>query len=107
MNGDLTPAEACELKASLGRVNGRPFVPASLPVQATGQPENVWTARKLAALSVAESAPTNPPGGGDQPSKAGEKQKSTPSSTTAVNSSKPGASEKRKKSSKNGAFMLL
>ncbi|KAL5107496.1 Fibronectin type III domain-containing protein 3B [Taenia crassiceps] len=124
MAGDLTPAEACELKASFGRLNGRSLDPSSSPtvsppLQAANRPGNVWTARKLAALGGYAEAPpaattTTTTMTTDKFDRIGEKPKRIPSSTistaptklntvtTGTASGKQGTSEKRKKSSKNG-----
>nr|CDS19493.1 Fibronectin type III domain containing protein [Echinococcus granulosus] len=122
INGDLTPAEACELKASLGRVNGKPLNPSSSPavsspVKVANQPDNVWTARKLAALGghvetpAATTTTTVTTGKFDR---IGEKPKhmssstisTTPTKSTTVTpataAGKQGVSENRKKASKNG-----
>ncbi|VDM20227.1 unnamed protein product, partial [Hydatigera taeniaeformis] len=124
MNGDLTPAEACELKASLGRLNGRSPGPSSSPtvspsVKVANQPDNVWTARKLAALGgyaetpAANTATTTNMNSGKS-DRIGEKPNHISSSAVAAApgklnsvtsdtaSSKQGIVEKHKKTSKNG-----
>ncbi|VDL19406.1 unnamed protein product [Hymenolepis diminuta] len=121
LNGDLTPAEACELKASLGgRLNGRPLNSSTLAslsnsttinstTSATIPSDNVWTTRKLASLnnasetSNAVTIPSNNTIIGDQPEKSRDKltKQTTPNTPTQV--SKSSASEKRKKvSNKSG-----
>nr|CDS26124.2 Fibronectin type III domain containing protein [Hymenolepis microstoma] len=124
LNGDLTPAEACELKASLGgRLNGRPLNSSTLTslsnstttnstTPATIPSDNVWTARKLAALnntsetSSTAAAPSNTTSTSDQPEKSGDKvtKQSTPSTPTKI--SKSSGSEKLKKAPNKGGDTL-
>ncbi|KAL5967036.1 hypothetical protein TSMEX_005304 [Taenia solium] len=128
MNGDLTPAEACELKSSFGRLNGRPLDPSSSPtvsppIQVANRPDNVWAARKLAALggyaegpAATTTATTTMTTG--KPDRSGEKPNHMPPSTITTMPTKPnaitpgtasgkqGISEKRKKTSKNGRLLM-
>ncbi|VDO04301.1 unnamed protein product [Rodentolepis nana] len=121
LNGDLTPAEACELKASLGgRLNGRALnssaltslsnstatnstTPATIPSD-----NNVWTARKLAALSSASetsntaATPSHVTSTGDQPEKSGDRVVQQSSPSTPTKTSKSSTSEKRKKAPNKG-----
>ena len=106
MNGDLTPAEACELKASPGGAS-EPSVPTSLSGEVASRPENVWTARKLAALSMAEGASNNPSSADQLSEKNGEKLKNASSSSTAVTPIRQEPQDKRKKSSKSGMLVLM
>uniref|UniRef100_A0A5K3ESZ9 Fibronectin type-III domain-containing protein n=1 Tax=Mesocestoides corti TaxID=53468 RepID=A0A5K3ESZ9_MESCO len=114
LNGDLTPAEACELKASLGKTNTK-HLASSLssapppPIHVAGQPDNVWTARNLTVHANTEpkSSPapqTPPPTSLSEKSSPKdedtEKPKNCSASTTSTKLVKSGPSEKRKKQSK-------
>lgn len=91
-------------------------------MQVANRPDNVWTARKLAALGGYAEAPAATTTATatmttSKPERSGEKPKHIPSSTitttpmkpntvtTGITSGKQGASEKRKKTSKNGVCM--
>ncbi|KAM3179204.1 hypothetical protein ACTXT7_001058 [Hymenolepis weldensis] len=125
LNGDLTPAEACELKASLGgRLNGRPLNSSTLAslsnsttinstTSATIPSDNVWTTRKLASLnhtsetSNTVTVPSNNTITGDQLEKSRDKLTKQTNPNTPTQISKSSASEKRKKVSNKSGFRLL